>query len=159
MNQNFTVTTNRSNKSPGWLNMTSVLFMSLLMLIKEVQIVYRLFLVNCYLLHLPRLPSQTASDAGGWVICPPSFWCSKGNEIWLSESQISLYLLFAHPYFDSFLYHCQGRRRWVGIMAICPLSFWCFKGKKSTCLSVINIQVFTVCPLIFWLLPTPLSGV
>ena len=26
-------------------------------LVKEVQIVYRLFLVNCYLLHVPRLPS------------------------------------------------------------------------------------------------------
>ena len=29
--------------------------------IKEVQIVYRLFLVNCYLLLVPRLPSQPAS--------------------------------------------------------------------------------------------------
>ena len=35
---------------------------------KEVQIVYRLFLVNCYLLHVPRLPSQPASNMGGWVI-------------------------------------------------------------------------------------------
>ena len=35
---------------------------------KEVQIVYRLFLVNCYLLHVPRLPSQPASNVGGWVI-------------------------------------------------------------------------------------------
>ena len=32
---------------------------------KEVQIIYRLFLVNCYLLHLPRLPSQPASYVGG----------------------------------------------------------------------------------------------
>ena len=32
---------------------------------KEVQIVYRLFLVNCYLLHVPRLPSQPASKMGG----------------------------------------------------------------------------------------------
>ena len=32
---------------------------------KEVQIVYRLFLVNCYLLHVPRLPSQLASTARG----------------------------------------------------------------------------------------------
>jgi hypothetical protein len=30
--------------------------------------VYRLFLVNCYLLHVPRLPSQLASNVGGWVI-------------------------------------------------------------------------------------------
>ena len=36
--------------------------------IKEFQIVYRLFLVNCYLLHVPRLPSQPASNVGGWVI-------------------------------------------------------------------------------------------
>ena len=36
--------------------------------IKEVQIVYRLFLVNCYLLHVPRLPSQPASSGRGWVI-------------------------------------------------------------------------------------------
>ena len=28
---------------------------------KEVKIVYRLFLVSCYLLHVPRLPSQPAS--------------------------------------------------------------------------------------------------
>ena len=32
---------------------------------KEVQIVYRLFLVNCYQLHLPRHPSQPASNVGG----------------------------------------------------------------------------------------------
>ena len=31
---------------------------------KEVQIVYRLFLVNCYLLHVPRLPSQPAGAGG-----------------------------------------------------------------------------------------------
>ena len=31
---------------------------------KEVKIVYRLFLVNCYLLHVPRLPSQPASTGG-----------------------------------------------------------------------------------------------
>ena len=30
---------------------------------KEVKILYRLFLVNCYLLHVPRLPSQPASTA------------------------------------------------------------------------------------------------
>ena len=27
-----------------------------------------LFLVNCYLLHIPRLPSQPASSRRGWVI-------------------------------------------------------------------------------------------
>ena len=32
---------------------------------KEVQIVYRLFLVNCYLLHVPRLSSQPASSSRG----------------------------------------------------------------------------------------------
>jgi hypothetical protein len=32
---------------------------------KEVQIVYRLFLVKCYLLHVPRLLSQPASNVGG----------------------------------------------------------------------------------------------
>ena len=33
---------------------------------KEIQIVYRLlFLVNCYLPHVPRLPSQPASNVGG----------------------------------------------------------------------------------------------
>ena len=40
-------------------------------IIQEVQIVYRLFLVSCYLLHVPRLPSQPAStekDLRGWVI-------------------------------------------------------------------------------------------
>ena len=32
---------------------------------KEVQIVYRLFLVNCYLLHVLRLPFQLASSGRG----------------------------------------------------------------------------------------------
>ena len=32
---------------------------------KEVQIVYRLFLVNFYLLHVPRLPPQPASSGTG----------------------------------------------------------------------------------------------
>ena len=36
--------------------------------IKEVQIVYRLFLVNCYLLHVSKLPSQPGSNVGGLVI-------------------------------------------------------------------------------------------
>ena len=36
--------------------------MQVLLTVKEVQIVYRLFLVNCYLLHVPRLPSQLASN-------------------------------------------------------------------------------------------------
>ena len=35
---------------------------------KEVQIVFRLFLVNCYLLHVSSLPSQPASNVGGLVI-------------------------------------------------------------------------------------------
>jgi hypothetical protein len=34
-------------------------------IIKEVQIVYRLILVNCYLLHVPRFPSQLASSGRG----------------------------------------------------------------------------------------------
>ena len=33
--------------------------------IKEVKIVYMLFLVNCYLLHVPKLP---ASNVGGLAI-------------------------------------------------------------------------------------------
>ena len=32
---------------------------------KEVQITYRLFLVNCYLMHVPRLPFQPASNLRG----------------------------------------------------------------------------------------------
>ena len=39
-----------------------------MLIIKEVEIVYRLFLVNCYLLHVPRIPSQPASSGRGWVI-------------------------------------------------------------------------------------------
>ena len=38
------------------------------MALKEFQIVYRLFLVNCYLLQVPMLASQPASNAGGLVI-------------------------------------------------------------------------------------------
>ena len=30
-------------------------------------VVHRLFIVNCYLLHVPRLPSQPASNVGGLV--------------------------------------------------------------------------------------------
>jgi len=36
--------------------------------IKEVEIVYRLFLVNCYLLLVPRLSSQLASNVACLVI-------------------------------------------------------------------------------------------
>ena len=39
--------------------------------------IYRLFLVNCYLLHVPRLPSQPAStekDLRGWVIEKKLAW-------------------------------------------------------------------------------------
>ena len=35
---------------------------------KEIQILYRLFLVSCYLLHVPSLLSQLASSRRGWVI-------------------------------------------------------------------------------------------
>ena len=35
--------------------------------IKEVQIVYRLFLVNCYLLQVPRLPSQPCGRLSDWL--------------------------------------------------------------------------------------------
>ena len=35
---------------------------------KEVQIVYRLFLVNCYLLHVILNYAQPASNVGGLVI-------------------------------------------------------------------------------------------
>ena len=41
---------------------------TIVIVLKEVQIVYRLFLVNCYLLHIPRLPSQPTSNARGGVI-------------------------------------------------------------------------------------------
>ena len=36
--------------------------------IKKIEIIHRLFLVNCYLMHVPRLPSQPASSGRGWVI-------------------------------------------------------------------------------------------
>ena len=35
---------------------------------KEIEIIHKLFLVNCYLLHVPRPPSQPASNVGGLVI-------------------------------------------------------------------------------------------
>ena len=31
---------------------------------KEIEIIHRLFLVNCYILHIPRFPSQPASNVG-----------------------------------------------------------------------------------------------
>ena len=43
-------------------------FVTLIKEVQIVQIVYRLFLVNCNLLHVPRLPSQPASNLGVWVI-------------------------------------------------------------------------------------------
>ena len=50
-------------------NLTSSLYryhLSLVVVvIEEVKIVYRLFLVNCYLLHVPRLPLQLASSGRG----------------------------------------------------------------------------------------------
>ena len=46
--------------------------------IKEVQIVYRLFLVNCYLLNVPRLPSTLD------LLAPDPFiiMLSKGGSLW-----------------------------------------------------------------------------
>ena len=49
-------------------NLNSFLLEAYDIIRKEVQIVYRLFLVNCYLLHVPRLPSQPASSGRGLVI-------------------------------------------------------------------------------------------
>ena len=45
-----------------------LIFMKSFSKIKEVQIIYMLFLVNCYLLYVPRLPSQPASKVGDLVI-------------------------------------------------------------------------------------------
>ena len=45
---------------------------------KEIQIVYRLFLVNCYLLRVPRLPFQPDSNVGGGMIR------NNLNIIWIS---------------------------------------------------------------------------
>ena len=35
---------------------------------KEIEIIRRLFLVNCYLMHVPRLPFQPASNVKGLVV-------------------------------------------------------------------------------------------
>ena len=54
---------------------------------KGVKIVYRLLLVNCYLLHVPRHPSQAASNVGGWVIDIFLAWTMTRNNlsiIWIS---------------------------------------------------------------------------
>ena len=59
-----------------WIGRTSIFYylrhskikMTTLTSRKEVEIVYRLFLVNCYLLHVPRLPSRTASNVWGSVV-------------------------------------------------------------------------------------------
>ena len=35
---------------------------------KEIEMIHKLFLANCYLLHVPRLSFQPASNLGGLVI-------------------------------------------------------------------------------------------
>ena len=59
-------------------------------LCKEIQIIYRLFLVNCNLLHVPRILFQLASSVGGrvinWIIgCPIIIW--TGLNIKISKVQ------------------------------------------------------------------------
>ena len=52
-------------KKHGYKNMNTLIYIE--MTSKEIEIIHRfiLFLVNCYLLHVPRLPSQPASNVGG----------------------------------------------------------------------------------------------
>ena len=55
------------SRAPGLVSTKSVLppGQEHLPLVKEIEIIHRLFLVNCYLLHVPRLPSQPASNVVG----------------------------------------------------------------------------------------------
>ena len=57
----------RAILSSGW-SVFRVRFAWIMVPVKEIEILYRLFLVNCYLLHVPRLPFQPASNVGGLVI-------------------------------------------------------------------------------------------
>ena len=70
---------------------------------KEVQIVYRLFLVNCYLLHVPRLPFQSSINNRGWVIEKKLAWTglTRNN---LSIIWISLDKAFVKLHFSKFVF-------------------------------------------------------
>ena len=61
--------------------------------IKEVKIVYRLFLVNCYLLHVPKLPSQPASNVGGFLIHLIGLNCFD----WTLQGLEMTYVLYQFP--------------------------------------------------------------
>ena len=74
-------------------------------MIKEVQIVYRLFLVNCYLLHVPRLPSQPASSGRGWVI--EKNWLELAwKYIAMTRNNLSIIWIFLPVTWESFTFPC-----------------------------------------------------
>ena len=85
--------------------------MLLNLLIQEVQIVHRLFLVSCYLLHVPRLPSQPASSGRGWVI--DVFWLElPWQYIAMTRNNISIFLYPWYPCsFDWFSWRWSKKRK------------------------------------------------
>ena len=51
--------------------------------------------MNCCLLHVPRLPSQAASNMGGWVIDCTDVTLTRNNLniIWISLAGMSTYII------------------------------------------------------------------
>ena len=77
---------------------------------KEVQIVYRLFLVNCYLLHICRLPSQPACSGRGWVIGFIWLWLSW-QYIAMARNNLSIILISLLESCRKFSKDCSSKFR------------------------------------------------
>jgi hypothetical protein len=69
---------------------------------KEVQIVSRLFLENCYLMHVPRLPSWPGSSGKCWVI--GFIWLElPWQYIAMTRNTLSIILIFYILLYKNFI--------------------------------------------------------
>jgi putative component of membrane protein insertase Oxa1/YidC/SpoIIIJ protein YidD len=107
---------------------------------KEVQIVYRLFLVYCYLLHVPRLPTQPASYAGGWVI--GFIWLELGWQ-YIAMTRINLSIIWISLPSPSkfwkvfvawaYLLYCYRRASTINILVIFDINVLsCCRNRGGT---------------------------
>ena len=131
---------------------------------KEVQIVYRLFLVNYYLLHVPRLPSQLASSGRGRVI--DFIWLElPWQYIAMARNNLSIILISLDTSFESMCFNQKLPFLWANLILNtlvgylretqqCP-----FSGRRCTRCCNSSHEVFLL-PLHYciWVVKFPREG-